>query len=53
MKADPGEAPRAAIDERSAVEHLIDDILSDSFPASDPPTWDSAARRIERTASKA
>jgi len=33
---------------RSAVEQLIDDIVDDSFPASDPPTWGVAASRLER-----
>lgn len=50
-----GEAVKAASAtnrERRAVEDLIDDILSDSFPASDPPTWDSAARRIRRMESE-
>src|SRR5689334_19121568 len=32
----------------SAVEQLIDDIVDDSFPASDPPTWGVAASRLER-----
>jgi len=34
---------------RSAVEQLIDDIVDDSFPASDPPTWGVAASRLERS----
>jgi hypothetical protein len=34
---------------RSAVERLIDDIVDDSFPASDPPAWGVAASRLERS----
>jgi hypothetical protein len=33
---------------RSAVEHLIDEIVDDTFPASDPPAWGVAASRLER-----
>jgi hypothetical protein len=33
---------------RSAVEHLIDEIVDDTFPASDPPTWGVAASRLKR-----
>lgn len=25
-------------------EEMIDEVLEDTFPASDPPTWDSVAR---------
>ena len=31
--------------ERRAVEAAIDHVLEDSFPASDPPQWDSLAAR--------
>jgi hypothetical protein len=36
---------------RRAVEALMDEMLAQSFPASDPPTWDTAADRVERIAS--
>jgi hypothetical protein len=31
--------------ERRSVEAAIDHVLEDSFPASDPPQWDSLAAR--------
>jgi hypothetical protein len=34
---------------RSAVERLIDEIVEDTFPASDPPAWGVAASRLERS----
>jgi hypothetical protein len=34
---------------RSAVERLIDEIVDDTFPASDPPAWGVAASRLERS----
>ena len=33
---------------RQAIEALLDEMLAESFPASDPPTWDVAAERIGR-----
>ena len=32
---------------RAALEALIDEMLGDSFPASDPPTWDTVAARVK------
>ena len=37
-------APAAA--ERRATEQLIDEIVSQSFPASDPPAWGAVAARL-------
>jgi len=34
---------------RTAVEQLIDDIVDDTFPASDPPAWGVAASRLKRS----
>ena len=34
---------------RIAVERLIDEIVDDSFPASDAPAWGVAAARLERS----
>jgi hypothetical protein len=34
---------------RTAVERLIDEIVDDSFPASDAPAWGVAAARLERS----
>lgn len=36
---------RAAIAQRLAVERVIDDVLADSFPASDPPSWNPGVAR--------
>jgi hypothetical protein len=33
---------------RRSVEALIDEIVDDTFPASDPPAWGVAAARLER-----
>ena len=33
---------------RRRVEELIDEIVEDSFPASDPPAWGVAASRLEQ-----
>ena len=45
-KSSGEEAPEP---ERSAVERLIDEIVDDTFPASDPPAWGVAASRLERS----
>jgi len=37
--------PGAAADRR-AMEELIDEIVSQSFPASDPPAWGAASARL-------
>ena len=42
-----GEPPPEA--SRSAVERLIDEIVDDTFPASDPPAWGVAASHLERS----
>jgi len=34
--------------ERRAVEAQMDEMLAESFPASDPPVWGSAAARMQR-----
>jgi hypothetical protein len=41
--------PRAPEASRSDVERLIDEIVDDTFPASDPPAWGVAASRLERS----
>jgi hypothetical protein len=41
---EPGGSP----DQRRDVETLLDQMLAESFPASDPPTWDTATERIEK-----
>ena len=33
--------------ERLAVERAIDDVLADSFPASDPPSWNPGVARLD------
>jgi hypothetical protein len=40
--------PRPAVDERQGLEAFIDEIIEDTFPASDPPAWGAAAARVER-----
>ena len=32
--------------ERLAAERAIDDVLADSFPASDPPSWNPGLTRL-------
>jgi len=39
-------AAGAAALERRATEQLIDEIVSQSFPASDPPAWGAVASRL-------
>ena len=36
----------AAAAQRRAMEQLIDEIVAQSFPASDPPAWGAAAARL-------
>ena len=33
--------------DRRATEQLIDEIVSQSFPASDPPAWGAVAARLQ------
>ena len=33
--------------ERLAAERAIDDVLADSFPASDPPSWNPGVTRLD------
>ena len=35
-----------------AAEHAIDDVLADSFPASDPPSWNSGVARLDAVAGR-
>ena len=46
---DEGEAARNA--RRMNIERRMDEILDQSFPASDPPAWGSVAARIEQETS--
>ena len=39
---------RRAAEARQAVEAMMDETLDESFPASDPPAWGSAAARVKR-----
>jgi len=34
---------------RAAVERALDDVLAESFPASDPPSWNPGIARLGRT----
>jgi hypothetical protein len=42
-RADDSSEPR----NRLAAERAIDDVLADSFPASDPPSWNPGITRPE------
>jgi hypothetical protein len=41
------EPPEPSVGERSASEALMDEILEETFPASDPPAWGSVAARVD------
>ena len=46
----PHEPGGAAPDgSRNSVERLIDEIVDDTFPASDAPAWGVVASRLERS----
>ena len=41
------ENPTAHREERQIIDSLIDDMGAQSFPASDPPAWDTVSSRLE------
>jgi hypothetical protein len=46
MNREPIDSSNSRNEERRAIEALMDEILADSFPASDPPTWGTPADRV-------
>ena len=48
-----GLTPSASEGNRLEAERAIDDVLADSFPASDPPSWNAGVSRPEPAASDA
>ena len=48
MPRNPERNQAPPVMERRACERLIDETVEESFPASDPPAWGTAAARLER-----
>ena len=52
MNREALDASSSAESERRALEAMMDEILADSFPASDPPAWSTAAGRLKHIADR-